>query len=139
MAISEALQKQFIEYIILQAYDDQYIDRDEEKKILEVAIKNGISIEEGLLLIRQLAYQKAWVIEREVEDHVTEILRQFSNNDGVINKKEFEDSLALFKSACKGKFPEPELKRRLKKIILENAWKVKEGGLWGSKWFSEID
>ena len=139
MAISETLKKQFTEYILLQAYDDQYIDRNEEKKILEVAIKNGISIEEGLFLLHQLAFEKAWVIEREVESHITEILEQFCSNDGVIDKKEFEHSLALFKSACKGKRTELELKRRLKEIILEHGWRVKEGGLWRSKWFSEIN
>jgi len=138
MTLSKTVQSQFIEYITLQAYDDQYIDRKEEKKILEVAIKNGITVEDALSLIHQVAHQKAWVIEREAEERAKEILQQFAHNDGAIDKKEFEDALGIFKTACKGKLPEIELKQRLKKMIIDNGWKVKEGGLFGSKWFSKI-
>ena len=138
MAVLDSVRKQFIEYIMLQVFDDQYIDRQEEKKILEEGIKKGISVAEGLSIIQQVASEKGFVIEREVEDRTQEVLEQFALNDGVIDKKEFEKALVLFKSSCKGKMPEPELKRRLKKMILSQGWKVKEGGLFGSKWFSEI-
>lgn len=138
MAVSEETRKQFIEYIMLQVYDDQYIDRTEEKEILEMGIKKGISVEDGLIIIRQVAEGKGLVIEREAENRAKEILEQFARNDGVVDKKEFEDALSLFKIACKGKVPEPELKRRLKKMMLDNDWKAKEGGLFGSKWFSAI-
>ncbi len=138
MAVSEQAKKQLIDYIMLQVFDDQYIDRQEEKKILAEGIKLGISVDDGLAIMRQIAAEKGWVIEREVEDRIKEVLQQFALNDGVIDKKEFEDALALFKSSCKGKVPEPELKKRLKKIMLEKSWKAKEGGLFGSKWFSSI-
>ncbi|NJO18298.1 MAG: hypothetical protein HC877_21965 [Thioploca sp.] len=138
MAVSEQAKKQLIDYIMLQVFDDQYIDRQEEKKILAEGIKLSISVDDGLAIMRQVAAEKGLVVERDVENHITEILQQFESNDGVIDKKEFEDALALFKSSCKGKVPEPELKKRLKKIILAKGWQVKEGGLFGSKWFSAI-
>lgn len=138
MAISEQLKNQFIEYIMLMVYDDQYIDRHEEKKILEEGIKRGIRVEEGLSIIRQVAVEKGLVIEREAEERTKRILQQFALNDGIIDEKEFEDAFALFIDACKGKVPEPELKRRLKQLILNNGWTAKEGGLFGSKWFSSL-
>jgi hypothetical protein len=138
MATSDLVRKNFIEYIMLHVYDDLYVDRQEEKKILEEGIKKGITVEEGLSIIRQVALEKNLVIEREAEDRAKELLQQFARNDGVIDKKEFDDTLALFDSCCKGKLPEIELKRRLKKMVLTNGWKVKEGGLFGSKWFSAI-
>ena len=138
MAITEAVRNQFVEYIMLQVFDDQYIDRQEEKNILAEGIKKGISVDDGLAIIRQVAMEKGLVVERDVEERITEILQQFALNDGVIDKKEFEDALALFKSSCKGKVPEPELKKRLKKLILAKGWQAKEGGLFGSKWFSAI-
>jgi hypothetical protein len=138
MTVSEPVKKQFVEYIMLQVFDDQYIDRQEEKKILAEGIKQGMSVDDGLAIMRQIAADKGWVIEREVEEKIKDILQQFALNDGVIDKKEFEDALALFKSSCKGKVPEPELRKRLKKIMLAKGWKAKEGGLFGSKWFSSI-
>jgi hypothetical protein len=66
------------------------------------------------------------------------MLERFATNDGKVDKKEFEDTLAIFKSVSKNKIPEPEMKRRLKNMMEENGWKAKEGGLFGSKWYSAI-
>lgn len=139
MSASEPIQKQFIEYIKSKAFDDQYIDREEEKKILEVGIKNGITIDESLSLVRQVASQMGWVIERDAEDQAKQFLENATINDGKVDKKEFENALILFKKATKGKITEPEMKKRLKKIMEDNAWKAKEGGLFGSKWYSAIE
>lgn len=139
MAVSDSIRKQLVDYIMLQVYDDQYIDRQEEREILEMGIKQGITVDEGLSLIQQLASEKGFVIEREAEENAQEVLRQFATNDGVVDKKEFQNALSLFKKASKSKIPEPELKRRLKSMMQENDWKAKEGGLFGKKWFSEIN
>ena len=139
MSASEPIQKQFIEYIKSKAFDDQYIDREEEKKILEVGIKNGITIDESLSLVRQVASQMGWVIERDAEDQAKQFLENATINDGKVDKKEFENALILFKKDTKGKITEPEMKKRLKKIMEDNAWKAKEGGLFGSKWYSAIE
>jgi len=138
MELSEQIRQQFIEYIMLMVYDDQYIDRQEEKKILEEGIKRGLRVEDGLSIIRHVAAEKCLVIEREAEEHTKNIIRQYALNDGFIDHKEFEDALAMFNDACKGKIPEHELKRRLKKMMLDNGWKAKEGGLFAGKWFSAI-
>jgi len=138
MAISEDVKNRFVEYIKLQGFDDQYIDRKEEKKILETAVKNGLNVEEGLSILREVAVQKGLVIERDAEERAKEMLERFASNDGKVDKKEFADAVAIFKSACKGKVHEPEIQRRLKSMMLDNGWKAKEGGLFGSKWFSAI-
>ncbi|NJO18296.1 MAG: hypothetical protein HC877_21955 [Thioploca sp.] len=137
MAISEDIKKTFIDYIMLQVFDDQYIDRQEEKKILEEGIKKGISVADGLAIIRQVAADKGLALERDAEERAKEMLKHFAA-DGKVDKKEFEDTLAIFKSASKSKIPEPEMKRRLKNMMEENGWKAKEGGLFGSKWYSAI-
>ena len=138
MTISEDVKKTFVDYIMLQVFDDKYIDRKEEKKILEEGIKKGISVEEGLAIIRQVAADKGLALEREAEERAKEMLERFAANDGKVDKKEFEDTLAIFKSASKSKIPEPEMKKRLKNMMEENGWKAKEGGLFGSKWYSAI-
>jgi len=138
MAVSEDVKKQFVNYILLQVFDDQYIDRTEEKKILEEGIKKCLGVDEGLAIIRQVAMEKCLALERDAEESAKEMLARFSSNDGKVDKKEFEDALAIYQSASKGKIPEPELKRRLKKMMEENGWKAKEGGLFGTKWYSAI-
>ncbi len=138
MAVSDDAKRQLVDHIMLQVFDDRYIDRTEEKKILEEGVKIGISVAEGQAIIQQVASEKGLALEREAEGRAKEMLERFSSNDGKVDKKEFEDTLALFKSATKGKLPEPELKKRLKKMMEDNGWKAKEGGLFGSKWYSAI-
>jgi len=138
MAISEEVRKQFVDYIMLQVFDDQYIDRTEEKKILEEGIKKGVGVEEGLSIMRQVAQDKGFVLERDAEERAKDMLEAFATNDGKVDKKEFEDVVGIFKKHSKGKLPEHEMKKRLKKMMEDNGWKAKEGGLFGSKWYSAI-
>lgn len=138
MAISKDIRDKFVEYIKLQAFDDGFIDRKEEKKILETGIRNGISVDEGLAIMQQVATDKGIVIERLAEERIKEILQRFAENDGFVDKKEFNDAVSLFKTASKGKIPVSEIQKRLKQMMLDNGWKAKEGGLFGSKWFSAI-
>ncbi|HAI69138.1 MAG TPA: hypothetical protein DCM38_06845 [Gammaproteobacteria bacterium] len=138
MAISEGVRKQFVDYIMLQVFDDQYIDRTEEKKILEEGIKKGVGVEEGLSIMRQVAQDKGFVLERDAEERAKDMLEAFATNDGKVDKKEFEDVVGIFKKHSKGKLPEHEMKKRLKKMMADNGWKAKEGGLFGSKWYSAI-
>ncbi len=139
MAISDAVKKQFVDYIMLQVFDDQYIDRQEEKQILQEGIKKGIGVEDGLAIIRQVASEKGLILERDAEERAKEMLDTFASNDGKIDKKEFEDAMAIFKNHTKGKIPEHEMKKRLKRMMVENGWNAKEGGFFGSKWFSAIE
>ena len=139
MAISEEAKKQFVDYIMLQVFDDQYIDRKEEKNILEEGIRKGFGVEEGLAIMRQVAQEKGLALERDAEERAKEMLEAFAQNDGKVDKKEFENTLEIFKKHTKGKIPEHELKKRHKKMMEDNAWKAKEGGLFGSKWYSAIE
>ncbi|MCK5716149.1 MAG: hypothetical protein KAH77_01580, partial [Thiomargarita sp.] len=122
MAISDDVRQKFVEYVMLQVFDDQYIDRQEEKQILQEGIKYGIGIEEGLAIMRQLVSEKGLVLERDAEERAKDMLDTFAHNDGKVDQKEFSDALAMFKKYSKGKIPEPEMKRRLKKMIEENGW-----------------
>ena len=128
----------FTDHVKLQAYEDGYIDRKEERELLEYAINHGIDMDQALIILGNVAQQNGYVIERAIEDQAKELLQRFSVSGGVIDKKEFTEAVATFVSSAKGKIPTNEARRRLKKIVLENHWKVKEGGLFASNWFSEI-
>jgi Ca2+-binding EF-hand superfamily protein len=138
MSVSDDVRKQFVDYIMLQVFDDQYIDRQEEKKILQEGVTKGVGVEEGLAIIRQVVSEKGLILERDAEERTKEMLETFASNDGKVDKKEFADAMAIFKNQTKGKIPEHEMQKRLKIMMVENGWNAKEGGLFGSKWFSAI-
>ncbi|MCV6639404.1 hypothetical protein [Candidatus Albibeggiatoa sp. nov. NOAA] len=137
MSVTQETIDQFVEYIKLQVFDDRYIDRQEEKRILEEGIKMGIGIEKGLAIIRQVVIEKGYGLEREIEEQAKKLLQRFAA-DGKVDRKEFDDAFEMFKQEVNGKLKDDEIKRRLKQIMLDNGWQAKEGGLFGSKWFSAI-
>ncbi len=137
MSMSDEAKRQLGEFVKLQVYDDKYIDRKEEKKILEEAMKRNISIDDALAVMRSIASAHDYVVERDVETRCKEMLEQFAG-DGKVDKKEFEDAVGMYKKGSRGRVPESEIRRRLKNVMIDQGWKAKEGGLFGSKWFSEI-
>ncbi len=137
MSMSEEAKRQLGEFVKLQVYDDKYIDRKEEKKILEEAMKRNISIDDALAVMRSIASAHDYVVERDVETRCKEMLEQFAG-DGKVDKKEFEDAVGMYKKGSRGRVPESEIRRRLKSVMIDQGWKAKEGGLFSSKWFSEI-
>ncbi len=138
MAVSDSIKSQFIEFIKLQGFDDKFIDRVEEKRILEVGVKNGISVEESLAILKEVAEEKGLVVERNAEEQTSAFLQNALDNDGLINKKEFEEAVSLFRSATKGKIRDPDIKQRLKQMMLDKEWKPKEGLFSGGSWFSNL-
>ncbi|CAK8715872.1 EF-hand domain-containing protein [Candidatus Electronema halotolerans] len=134
---SDAEKKHLSDFISLSSYDDKYIDREEERRILEEGIKTGVDVEEGIAILRQATQNKGITLERDIEEDTMDMLQTFAE-DGKIDKKEFFDAVATYKRKCQNRIPEPEIIRRVKKMVQNQGWKAKEGGLFGSKWFSEI-
>lgn len=133
----EQLDK-FQQEIKLRSYDDRYVGADEEKDLLKIAISMSIDVDDALRIIADFGAHYGIVIERSVELSCKDMLRQFARNDGKIDKKEFADVTALYLERTSGRISEAEVHKRLKRLMQQNQWAAKEGGLFGSKWFSAI-
>ncbi len=131
-------RQQFVEHIKIQAYDDNFIDRQEERNLLERAVGMGLGADEAMAVIREVAEDKGFVVERDLEDRATERLAQAASDKKGLEKKEFDEVLSQFIAEGKNTLRRGEAAKRLKAIVLAQGFKVKEGGVFGSKWFSDI-
>jgi proline dehydrogenase len=135
---TDAIKQRLVEEVKLRGFDDQYIDREEEKEILKEAIAQGLTLDVARSLLQQVCEHSDYVIESTLDLKAKEILDQFANNDGYVDKKEFDDTVAILYKASKGRLSEPLCRKKAKELILSNGWRVKEGFLKGGHWFSEI-
>lgn len=135
---SGEIKKRFVEEIKLRAYDDRYIDLAEEKEILQIAIQEGIGVDSARSLLRQACEQQGYVIESLLNEKAKTLLEQFASNDGSIDKKEFDDTVGILFKAAQNRLSQAKCQKKVKALILDNEWKVKEGFMKGGKWFSEI-
>lgn len=128
----EEIKRKFIENVKLRAYDDKFVDLKEEKQILEYGIESGLSLDQSQALLIQAAEQFGYAIESVADKKTEEILTQFASNDGVIDKKEFFDAVAIMKKALGGNLSEHVCCSKTKQIVLNHGWKVKQGFLKGA-------
>jgi hypothetical protein len=135
MSLDE-VKKQFVEEVKLRAYDDSYIDKNEEREILQLAIQQGVTVDSARAALAQVCEANGYVIESRVLAQIKDLVDTFAGNDGHIDQKEFNDAVTTLKKACQGKRNDKQCKRMLVEIIEDNSLKVKEGMF--NRWYRNV-
>ncbi|GAB4179906.1 MAG: hypothetical protein OHK0024_18400 [Thalassobaculales bacterium] len=140
MSISQDTKRQFTEYTKLQAMDHRFIDKDRERKILEEGVMRfGIPLDDGRAIMLGCAAENGFAVERDAEAKIKVVLERFAANRGRIDRRQFEDAVAIYKSYTNGHLRDAEVRARLKRIMEDNGWRPKRAGLFRSrKWFNGI-
>src|SRR5690349_10524805 len=121
------VKRQFVEQVKLRAYDDKYIDKTEEREILQIALQQGVTVDSARAALATVCEQNDYVLESTAIKAVKEMIEIQAGNDGKIDEKEFGDAVALLKVRTKGKKNDVQCKRMVLEIIDENNYKVKTG------------
>src|SRR3954470_1233483 len=126
MSLDE-IKRQFVEQVKLRAYDDKYIDKVEEREILQLALQQGVTVDSARSALAQVCESNGYVLESAVLAKIKELVDQFASNDGQIDEKEFNDCVAIAKKATQGRKNDVACKRMVCEVIDDNAFKVKTG------------
>lgn len=126
MSLDE-LKRQFVEQVKLRAYDDKYVDRGEEREILQLALTQGITVDSARAALAQVCENNGYILESAVMNKVKELVDQFASNDGKVDQKEFNDAVAICKKGVQGKKNDREVKKMVCQVIEDNGYKTKQG------------
>lgn len=130
------VKKRFVEEVKLRAYDDKYVDKNEEREILQIALQAGITVDSARAALAQVCEANGFVLESRVMADIKDTIEVAAGNDGKIDEKEFNDAVALLKKKVQGKKNDVQCKRMIIEIIDDNAFKVKTGMF--SNWFARV-
>jgi hypothetical protein len=130
----EDVKKRFVEEVKLRAYDDKYIDKNEEREILQGALQQGVTVDSARTALAQVCEGQGYVLESRVLGEIKELIDTFAGNDGVIDEKEFNDAVTQCKKRTQGKKNDVQCKRMVVEVIEENRFKVKSGLF--NKWYA---
>jgi hypothetical protein len=130
------VKRQFVEQVKLRAYDDKYIDKGEEREILQIALTQGVTVDSARAALAQVCDTNGYVLESRVLAQIKDLIDTFAGNDGHIDEKEFKDAVTTCKKACQGKKNDVQCKRMVIEIIEENSFKVKTGMF--SNWYARV-
>jgi hypothetical protein len=130
----DEVKRQFVEQVKLRAYDDKYIDKTEEREILQIALQQGVTVDSARASLAQVCEANGYVLESSALKAVKEMIDIQAGNDGKIDEKEFNDAVALMKVRTQGKKNDVQCKRMVLEMIDENSYKVKTGLF--SNWYT---
>src|ERR1051325_2275193 len=120
----DEVKRQFVEQGKLRAYDDKYIDKGEEREILQLALQQGVTVDSARASLAQVCETNGYVLESSVMNKVKELIEQFASNDGKIDQKEFNDAIAICKKGVQGKKNDREVKKMVVQMIEDNGYKT---------------
>jgi hypothetical protein len=130
------VKRRFVEEVKLRAYDDKYIDKGEEREILQIAITQGIGVDSARAALAQVCEAQNYVLESRVLNQIKDLIETFATNDGKIDEKEFNDAVTTCKKACQGKRTDVQCKRMVIEVIEDNSYKTSKG--WFSNWYANV-
>ena len=132
----DEVKRQFVEQVKLRAYDDKYIDKNEEREILQIALQQGITVDSARAALAQVCESNNYVLETVALKAVKELIEIQAGNDGKVDEKEFGDALSLLKTRTQGKKNDVQCKRMVCEIIDDNNYKIKTGLF--SNWYNRV-
>ncbi|MEI6986560.1 MAG: hypothetical protein WCK65_10555 [Rhodospirillaceae bacterium] len=143
MTVADDVRRRYAEYIKLQVFDEKYLSRDRERKVLgEGVTRFEIPLDDARAILLAVASEIDFIFEKDVDKLVKEIMQAFASNDGMVGPNEFRHAISIYKQLSSGHVSEGEAKRRLKQMMLDNDWKPGRSSLFPPigtrKWFSEI-
>lgn len=136
MSIDE-IKKRFTSEIKLRAYDDKYIDRNEEREILQIAIQLGVTIDSARGALAQVCDEAGYVLEGALLRNIRDQVETAAGNDGRVDQKEFDMIFQNARRLISGKKNDREVKKMIVAVMEDTGNnKVKTG--WFSDWYTAL-
>ena len=134
---ADEIKQRFIDEIKLRAYDDRYIDRNEEREILQIAIQLGVGIDNARLALVQVCEENGYIIESLILRQIKEQVAAAAGKDGMVSQKEFDAIAQTVRRLLEGKKNDREVKRMIVTVMEDTGYnKVKRG--WFSNWYAAL-
>lgn len=131
------IKQRFVNEIKLRAYEDKYVDRGEEREILQIAIQLGVNIDSARSALLQVCDENSYVLESTLVKQIKDQVETAAGNDGMVDQKEFEMIFANVKRSAQSKKNDRELKRMIVTVMEETGNnKIKKG--WFSNWYATL-
>jgi hypothetical protein len=133
----EDIKKRFVDEIKLRAYDDKYVDKAEEREILQIAIQQGVGIDSARSALVQVCESQGYILESLLLKNIKDQVETAAGNDGKVDQKEFDLIFQNIKKLAQGKKNDREIKKMIVTVMEDTGLnKVKTG--WFSDWYTTM-
>jgi RecB family exonuclease len=133
----DAIQNRFVEEIKLRGYDDRYIDRNEEREILQIAIHQGLSVEVARAALESVCNAQGYILESSLSRLIKDQCEAAVANDGKIDEATFAQIFEKARRTAQGRKNDREIKRLVVTVMEDHALnRIKTG--WFHNWYTAL-
>jgi hypothetical protein len=128
------IKTRFVNEIELRGYDDKYIDRNEEREIIQIAIQLGVGLDNAKLALAQVCEDRGYIIESEV---AKQIRREIESAGEKVDRHEFQAIFENARKAVQGKKNDRDIQRMIVNVMEDSGHnRVKTG--WFTNWYTNL-
>lgn len=133
-------KSRFAEYVKVQAFGSRFIDRANEKRILEEGVTRfDLSLDESRQIMLGVGSNEGYSFESDADRRMADILQGYANN-GKVDCRQFGDAVSIHRRFCGNELSEDEAKKRVKRIMESEGLRPRSKGLLsGKRWYNKID
>jgi hypothetical protein len=133
----EEIRARFVDEIKLRAYDDKYIDKNEEREILQIAIQHGIGIDAARELLADVCQREGYVLESALFRLIKEQAVAAAGPAGKVDQKAFDRIVQDAKAAAQGRRSERDLKKMVVTVMEDHGLDRAKAG-WFGDWYAAL-
>jgi len=133
----DTIKDRFVDEVKSRGKDDRYIDRNEEREILQIAIHQGIGIEAARAALAEVCANEGFVVESALLKLIQEKCDAATANGGMIDRATFESIVESAKTAALGRKDDREI-RKLAITLMEDRGLDRISTGWFRNWYSAL-
>jgi hypothetical protein len=131
------IQSRFVDEIKLRAYDDRYIDKNEEREILQIAIQHGIGIDAARESLAEVCAREGYVLESTLFRLIKDQAVAAAGPAGKVDQKTFDEIVQSAKAAAQGRRGERDLKKMVVTVMEDIGLDRSRSG-WFGDWYASL-
>ncbi|MCU0703572.1 MAG: hypothetical protein MUF18_06310 [Fimbriiglobus sp.] len=134
---ADDVKAKLLKEIHLRGYDDHYIDRDEEREILQIAVQLGVSYADARTDMTAVCKERGYVLESTIVRELTERLAVAIGPTGRLCHDDFERLVIEGAVLADGKKSDREMRTLLVTLMEDTGHNLIKRG-WFRDWYREL-
>lgn len=131
------IKNDLIEAIRQRGKSDSYIDRGEEREILQFALQKGLMLDQGHKILLEVCGQSNYIMESHLLEDLLGQIKNFVKDRNGLTKKFFFELTKLLLLNSKGYLQPQDAQEMIIALIEDNGFEI-ETGFFGYNWFLKI-
>jgi hypothetical protein len=133
----DLIKNDLIEAIRVRGKTDSYIDRSEEREILQFALQKGLMLDQGHQVLLEVCGQSNYIMESHLLEDLLEQIKSFAKGGNGLTEKFFLELTKILLSNSKGYLQTQNAQEMIIALIEDNGFEI-ETGFFGYNWFLKI-